>query len=155
MSAHVLEDEEFQALHTALRLREGDKWEGAFRFRVRDHDGTYEDLVASFKVFTARELVTEWYSLNLKAIDDRYGEGTAAADGEPEALPATVFQLTSRFLNLSDGALYGLLSCLHYQCSEGVACDDPAYKRLTEFRFYVADLLAKRHPDYQWGLKDA
>lgn len=123
---------------------------------MRKANRDYDDL---FKVFvryddffkpvwrhcTPKELVAQWQEANLEAVAQRYQE-------ERQTLPPAEERF--RYQSLTDAQLYSLLSCLHYQCSEGNVPQSEAYAELTRIYTAFAHRLARKHPEYRWQLPE-
>ena len=133
MSAFVMNNADFDALASTL-------WH-----RYNEHNWTY--LFNRHNVWSenqAVEMVRSWRNLNIEAVNQRYN-----AKDEYDLSPLR----PSFRLIVSDAALFGILDCLRYQCSEGDVPESDLYKQLSVFANHAASVVASSHPDYHWGLK--
>ena len=95
-----------------------------------------------------RRLAEAFYRLNCAAVDQRYGNGTAAKD--KSKAPAFEFWMTIR----RPVEVYKAACCLRYQCSEGSVPEQPLFQALDYIIAAIADKIIKGLPEYDkapWG----
>lgn len=139
MSAFICSDEHFDAIYSALWGRQHkDKWRGFLMHTLTDRAALADEKI--------EEAVLGWRALNVEAVNFRYNDDTEVGEYRPKA--------TLRYASMSDARLFGLLSCLVYQCTEGEHLEqDARYKTLVAIQQQAAANVAEAHPDFVWSVE--
>lgn len=87
------------------------------------------------------KLAKDMFKLNVRAVDERYGEGEAK----------TFRKLNFKFRLIPPGdaiSVYKALQCWLYQCSEGSVPERQLYKRMEKFGHLMAEDIVTSLPAY-------
>ena len=88
------------------------------------------------------------FAMNCRAVDHRYGPGTASQD------MADVPAIGYRHVMRSAPAVYKAACCLQYQCIEGDVPETPLFKGLENIMRQIADRIVTDLPEFEtasWG----
>jgi hypothetical protein len=142
MSAYIVEDKTINRVVSYINssLQREHSWLFNEFLRAAEVDRNDEDWTTKLGISMAM--------LNDKAMDARYGEGTAVSDREGVSYEFH-WEMAAPIQVLKS------LQCWHYQCSEGdIAQTSELYKVAEQLELYLATSIVSRLPQYDkavWG----
>lgn len=131
MSAYVVDAETVDRIVTYVDAKVAPVWRS-----LRD------DLYHIAKATTPQQLGQAFLAMNVRAVEQRYGQRKAVPVYRHTLRPATDMQV------------YKSLSCYLYQCSEGNIPDRPLYKTVERLQNHCASNIITDLPEYDraaWG----
>ena len=136
MCAYIVEDKTINRIVSYLSSNHEAL---SYMKHVENIDLTFEEDEAKFG--------QELFDLNVRAINERYGNGTAENFRDLDYHYA--IQISCNIINA-----YKSLECLIYQCSEGSVPGTELYQKLERIKGYLASQIISNLPEYKraiWG----
>lgn len=150
MSAFICNPRTYSDIYSGLRVYgQGDKYpvieakvsDITSEIRANEIMGDNSDIYA--------RLIRKWYTKNVEAVNQRYGDSTTLALTDQELKEMKKFNpLINMYQFLKS------LDCLHYQMCEGDIPETQEYKDIAELRKAISHYLKRESTEYDkasWG----